>query len=83
MGIATGISAQGLGPSAQALNARMLDSVSFQSSEDYPNPMPAKAVCRALGLPAGQCRLPIGEAPAELDELAAQVAAESVGLARS
>ncbi len=68
---------------AQALNARMLDSVSFQSSEDYPNPMPAKAVCRALGLPAGQCRLPIGEAPAELDELAAQVAAESVGLARS
>ena len=36
--------------------------------------MPAKAMCRALGLPAGQCRLPIGPAPAELDERAAVVA---------
>jgi 4-hydroxy-tetrahydrodipicolinate synthase len=60
---------------AQALNARLLESVSFQSSEEYPNPMPAKAMCRALGLPAGQCRLPIGPAPAELDERAALVAA--------
>jgi 4-hydroxy-tetrahydrodipicolinate synthase len=63
---------------ARVLNARMLDSIAFQSSEDYPNPMPAKAVCRALGLPAGQCRLPIGPAPAELDELAARVAAISI-----
>jgi 4-hydroxy-tetrahydrodipicolinate synthase len=62
---------------AQALNARLLDSASFQSSEEYPNPMPAKAVCRALGLPAGQCRLPIGPAPVELDELAARIAAGS------
>ncbi|MGO9341835.1 MAG: 4-hydroxy-tetrahydrodipicolinate synthase [Acidimicrobiales bacterium] len=62
---------------AQVLNARLLDSASFQSSEEYPNPMPAKAVCRALGLPAGQCRLPIGPAPAELDELAARIAAQS------
>ncbi len=59
---------------AQVLNARLLDSASFQSSEEYPNPMPAKAICRALGLPAGQCRLPIGAAPAELDERAALVA---------
>jgi 4-hydroxy-tetrahydrodipicolinate synthase len=62
---------------SQALNASLLESASFQSSEEYPNPMPAKAVCRALHLPAGQCRLPIGPAPAELDEIAARIAAES------
>ena len=60
---------------AQALNARHLEEVAFQSSEEFPNPMPAKAVCRALGLPAGQCRLPIGPAPDELDERATRVVA--------
>jgi 4-hydroxy-tetrahydrodipicolinate synthase len=60
---------------ARTLNGRWLDSMSFQTSEDFPNPMPAKAMCRALGLPAGQCRLPIGSAPAELDERAVLVAA--------
>ena len=62
---------------ARTLNARLLDSASFQSSDEYPNPMPAKAVCRALGLPAGQCRLPIGPAPTALDEQAARIAAAS------
>ncbi|HXW31841.1 MAG TPA: hypothetical protein VEJ21_02025, partial [Acidimicrobiales bacterium] len=42
----------------------------FQSTELYPNPLPAKAACRALGLPVGQCRLPLGTSSAELDELA-------------
>lgn len=64
---------------AQALNARYLETVAFQSSEEYPNPMPAKAMCRALGLPAGQCRLPIGPAPAELDERAARLVASLPG----
>jgi 4-hydroxy-tetrahydrodipicolinate synthase len=58
---------------ARAANAALLDTVAFQTSERFPNPMPAKAVCRALGLPAGQCRLPIGVAPAELDEDAARM----------
>jgi 4-hydroxy-tetrahydrodipicolinate synthase len=60
---------------ARALNARHIEEVAFQSSEEFPNPMPAKAICRALGLPAGQCRLPIGPAPVELDERAARVVA--------
>jgi 4-hydroxy-tetrahydrodipicolinate synthase len=60
---------------AQAINARHLEQVAFQSSEQYPNPMPAKAVCRARGLPAGQCRLPIGPAPADLDDQAALIVA--------
>jgi 4-hydroxy-tetrahydrodipicolinate synthase len=67
--------AKGDNDGAQEANARLLESMAFQSSEEYPNPMPAKAMCRALGLPAGQCRLPVGPAPAELDELAATVAA--------
>jgi len=45
------------------LNAALLDAVSFQSSDEAPNPLPAKAVLRVLGLPAGECRLPMGPAP--------------------
>ena len=59
--------------SARATNARLLESYEFESSEAHPNPLPAKAACRALGLPAGQCRLPLGGAPPELDERAARV----------
>lgn len=58
---------------ARRLNAKHFEDVAFQSSDPYPNPMPAKAVCRALGHPVGQARLPIGESPAELDELAAKL----------
>ena len=31
---------------AQALNARYFEQIAFQTSEEYPNPMPAKAICR-------------------------------------
>jgi 4-hydroxy-tetrahydrodipicolinate synthase len=48
---------------ARWLNAELIDPVSFQSSDDAPNPLPAKAVMRARGLPAGECRLPMGPAP--------------------
>jgi 4-hydroxy-tetrahydrodipicolinate synthase len=60
---------------AQQINARYLDAIAFQSSEIYPNPLPAKAMCRAMGLPAGQCRLPMGEAPEDLDVLARELLA--------
>ncbi len=59
--------------SARQLNARLLPSFAFESGDDTPNPMPTKAVLRQLGLPAGQCRLPIGPAPAGLDEAAAAI----------
>jgi 4-hydroxy-tetrahydrodipicolinate synthase len=58
---------------ARLANVRLLPSFRFETSEAYPNPLPAKAAVRALGLPAGQCRLPMGSAPAELDELARSV----------
>jgi 4-hydroxy-tetrahydrodipicolinate synthase len=65
---------------ARLANGRLLSSFAFESSEAFPNPLPAKAACRALGLPAGQCRLPMGPAPAELDDLAVAVLS---GLGRS
>ncbi len=52
---------------ARATNACLLDSYAFESTEAYPNPLPAKAVCRALGLAVGQCRLPMGPGTPELD----------------
>ena len=63
---------------ARQLNAKMLPSFAFESGDDTPNPMPTKAVLRHLGLPAGQCRLPLGLAPAGLDEAAAALV-ESLG----
>ena len=52
---------------ARELNAALLDAVGFQSSDEAPNPLPAKAVLRSLGLPAGECRLPMGPAPEWLE----------------
>jgi 4-hydroxy-tetrahydrodipicolinate synthase len=52
---------------ARHLNARLVESYDFESSDEFPNPLPAKAACRALGLAAGQCRPPMGAAPPELD----------------
>jgi 4-hydroxy-tetrahydrodipicolinate synthase len=55
---------------AMEINQRLIPSYRFQSTEEYPNPVPAKAVCRMLGLPVGQCRLPNPVAPGSLDEQA-------------
>ncbi len=60
---------------ARQLNARMVPSFAFESTDDAPNPVPTKAVLRQLGLPAGQCRLPVGPAPDGLDETAAALLA--------
>jgi 4-hydroxy-tetrahydrodipicolinate synthase len=61
--------------SARTRNQALMTSYSFMSSEDAPNPLPAKAMMRRMGLPVGQCRLPMGPAPASLDERAADVLA--------
>ncbi len=58
---------------ALALNARLVESWEFQTSDDAPNPVPTKAMLRALGLPAGECRLPMGPAPEGLADRAQQV----------
>lgn len=66
---------------AKQLEAALLPSYEFESSDDWPNPLPAKAMLRVLGLPAGQCRLPMGPSDNELDVRAATLA-EQLGLAR-
>jgi len=53
--------------------AGLLDSWTFQTGELAPNPIPAKAMLRTLGLPAGQCRLPLGPAPEGLEARARTV----------
>jgi 4-hydroxy-tetrahydrodipicolinate synthase len=62
-------------PGARALNARLLPSFAFESSEAAPNPLPAKAALRALGHSVGQCRPPLGPAPDGLDDQAREVLA--------
>jgi 4-hydroxy-tetrahydrodipicolinate synthase len=60
---------------ALAGHTELLDSFDFESSAEYPNPLPAKAAMRALGLRVGQCRLPMGDASPELDAQAAKILA--------
>jgi 4-hydroxy-tetrahydrodipicolinate synthase len=63
---------------ARQVNARLLESFSFETGDDAPNPIPTKALLRTLGLPVGECRLPMGPAPDGLEERARQVYAELV-----
>jgi len=58
---------------ARALNESLFASYAFESTEAYPNPLPAKAALRYLGLPVGECRLPQGPSDAALDAAAANV----------
>jgi 4-hydroxy-tetrahydrodipicolinate synthase len=58
---------------AREINARLLPSYAFETGADTPNPMPTKAMLRVLGLPAGQCRLPVGPAPDGLEDRAREV----------
>jgi 4-hydroxy-tetrahydrodipicolinate synthase len=60
---------------AVAQQAPLLDSFAFMSTERWPNPLPTKAVLRAVGLPVGQCRLPLGPSDDSLDAAAAVIAA--------
>lgn len=61
---------------ARRVNAETIDFIAFQSSDDAPNPMPAKAILRAMGLGVGECRLPHGPAPEWLNERAVTVLAD-------
>ncbi len=60
---------------AIAGHAELLDSFDFESTAEFPNPLPAKAALRALGLRVGQCRLPLGASSPELDAQAAKILA--------
>jgi 4-hydroxy-tetrahydrodipicolinate synthase len=68
--------AKGDTEAAAALNARLVPSWDFEASDAAPNPVPTKAMLRALGLPAGECRLPMGPTPEGLEQRARQVWAD-------
>lgn len=55
---------------ARRVNARLVPSFDYQSSDDAPNPIPTKALLRVLGLRVGECRPPMGEAPEGLADRA-------------
>ncbi|MCD9624899.1 4-hydroxy-tetrahydrodipicolinate synthase [Rhabdothermincola salaria] len=58
---------------ATELNARMVESYAYETGDDAPNPVPTKAMLRALGLPAGECRPPLGPTPEGLEARALEV----------
>ena len=52
---------------ARELLSVLLESFDFETSDEAPNPIPVKAMMRAIGRPVGQCRLPMGPAPEGLE----------------
>jgi 4-hydroxy-tetrahydrodipicolinate synthase len=58
---------------ARLVNGRMIESFTFEGSDDAPNPLPSKAMMRHLGLAVGQARLPMGDAPAFVERRAVEV----------
>ena len=60
---------------AREVNQRLLASFDFESSDAAPNPIPTKAMMRVMGHDVGQCRLPMGPAPAGLEDEARRVLA--------
>jgi 4-hydroxy-tetrahydrodipicolinate synthase len=51
----------------------MLESFAFETGDDAPNPIPSKAMMRHLGIPVGQARLPMGDAPDFVEQRVSQV----------
>ena len=58
---------------ARLVNSRMLESFAFETGDDAPNPIPSKAMMRHLGVPVGQARLPLGDAPEFVEPRAREV----------
>ena len=63
---------------AREVNARLIESHLFQSSDAAPNPVPAKAMLRTMGLPGGECRPPMGPTPPGLEDDARAVLAGEI-----
>jgi 4-hydroxy-tetrahydrodipicolinate synthase len=55
---------------ARQINARLLPSFAFESTESAPNPIPARAMLRVLGLRVGAGRAPMDGEPPELERQA-------------
>ncbi len=64
---------QGDVSAAQKLNASLIPSVEYETSLEAPNPIPAKAMMRLLGIAVGRCRSPMDFEPEGLLQRAAEV----------
>ena len=60
---------------AREINAGLIPSYDYETGLAAPNPIPAKAMMRLLGLPVGRCRPPMDVEPDGLAEAAAEVLA--------
>ena len=76
MGAMVAAAAAGERDRARRLNAQLLASYAFESSDAAPNPIPTKVMLGVLGHPVGNCRLPLGPPPDGLADTARQVAAD-------
>jgi 4-hydroxy-tetrahydrodipicolinate synthase len=64
---------------ARRINARLIESWQFETGDLNPNPIPAKAMLRTLGLPAGPTRPPMDRCPDGLEDRAREVFARLHG----
>jgi 4-hydroxy-tetrahydrodipicolinate synthase len=64
---------------AREINARLIESWAYETSDEAPNPIPTKTMLRVLGLPGGPCRLPMGPEPDGLEAMAREVLANLSG----
>lgn len=58
---------------ARRLNALLQESFAYETSDAAPNPIPAKAMMRVLGVPVGQGRAPMDVVPGGLEATARAV----------
>jgi len=61
---------------ARQLNARMIPSFDFETGIIAPNPVPTKALLRAIGRKVGECRPPMGPTPDGWEDKARQILAD-------
>lgn len=63
---------------ATAINRTLLRSFAFETGLEAPNPIPTKAMMRAIGIPVGHGRPPMHVEPAGLEEAARTVLAPTI-----
>ncbi len=63
---------------ARKVNARLVESYSFETGDAAPNPLPTKAMMQHLGFKVGNARLPMGPAPQSVHDNAVKVYANLV-----
>ena len=60
---------------ARALNARMIPAFAHFGYDDAPSPVPTKSMMNLLGVSVGECRLPMGPTPPDMEQRSKDVLA--------